>query len=81
MSKGIDDRIRYAGTRTARDAARLVFKVGERKEDKIAKLQAEIDELRAEVKGNRGDLTYTEALKRLEELENELKEERSGNND
>ncbi len=75
MSKEIDKKLRYAGNRTSRDAARLVFKVGERKQDKIAKLQAQIDELRAEVKDNRGDFTYAEALKKLEDLETELKGE------
>ena len=81
MSKEIDRRLRYAGNRTSRDAARLIFKVGTRKEDKIAKLQGEIDELRAEIKDNRGDFTYAEAQKRLQELEKELKGERSGEND
>ena len=81
MSKEIDRRLRYAGNRTSRDAARLIFKVGTRKEDKIAKLQGEIDELRAEIKDNRGDLTYAEALQRLQKLEDELKGERSGEND
>ena len=81
MSKEIDKRLRYAGNRTSRDAARLIFKVGTRKEDKIAKLQGEIDELRAEIKDNRGDFTYAEALQRLQELEDELKKERSGEND
>lgn len=81
MSKEIDKKLRYAGNRTSRDAARLIFKVGERKQDKIDKLQAEIDELRAEIKDNRGDLTYAEALRKLDELESELKEERSGEND
>jgi len=81
MSKEIDKRLRYAGNRTSRDAARLIFKVGTRKEDKIAKLQGEIDELRAEIKDNRGDFTYAEALKKLGELEDELKRERSGEND
>lgn len=81
MSKEIDRRLRYAGNRTSRDAARLIFKVGTRKEDKIAKLQGEIDELRATIKDNRGDLTYAEALKKLGELEDELKKERSGEND
>ena len=81
MSKEIDKRLRYAGNRTSRDAARLIFKVGERKQDKIAKLQGEIDELRATIKDNRGDLTYAEALKKLGELEDELKKERSGEND
>jgi len=81
MNKGIDERIRHASNRTARDAARLVFKVGERKQDKIDKLQGEIDELRATIKDNRGDLTYAEALQRLQKLEGELKGERSGEND
>ena len=81
MSKEIDRRLRYAGNRTSRDAARLIFKVGERKQDKIAKLQGEIDELRAEIKDNRGDFTYAEALQRLQKLEDELKGERSGEND
>lgn len=81
MSKEIDKKLRYAGNRTSRDAARLIFKVGERKQDKIAKLQVEIDELRATIKDNRGDFTYAEALKKLNELESELKEERSGEND
>lgn len=81
MSKEIDKRLRHAGSRTSRDAARLVFKVGERKQDKIDKLQGEIDELRATIKDNRGDLTYAEALQRLQELEDELKKERSGEND
>jgi len=81
MTKGMDEAIRKAGNRTSRDAARLVFKVGERKEDKLAKLQAQIDELKAEVKDNKGDLTYATALKRLEELEDELEKERSGEND
>ena len=81
MSKEIDKRLRYAGNRTSRDAARLIFKKGERDEDKIAKLQGEIDELRATIKDNRGDLTYAEALQRLQELEDELKKERSGEND
>ena len=81
MSKEIDKRLRYAGNRTSRDAARLIFKVGTRKEDKLAKLQGEIDELRATIKDNRGDLTYAEALKKLGELEDELKRERSGEND
>ena len=81
MSKEVDKRIRYAGNRTSRDAARLIFKVGTRKEDKIAKLQGEIDELRAEIKDNRGDFTYAEALQRLQKLEDELKGERSGEND
>jgi len=81
MSKEIDKKLRYAGNRTSRDAARLIFKVGERKQDKIDKLQAEIDELRAEIKDNRGDLTYAEALRKLDELESELKEERSGEDD
>lgn len=76
MSKEVDERIRHAGNRTSRDAARLIFKVGERKEDKIVKLQNEIDELRATIKDNRGDLTYAEALKKLDELESELKNER-----
>jgi len=76
MSKEIDRRLRHAGSRTSRDAARLIFKVGERKEDKIVKLQSEIDELRATIKDNRGDLTYAEALKKLDELESELKNER-----
>jgi phage-related tail protein len=81
MSKEIDRRLRYAGNRTSRDAARLIFKIGEREEDKLAKLQGEIDELRAEIKDNRGDFTYAEAQKRLQELEKELKGERSGEND
>ena len=81
MSKEIDKRLRHAGSRTSRDAARLVFKVGERKQDKIDKLQGEIDELRATIKDNRGDFTYAEALKKLNELESELKEERSGEDD
>ena len=81
MSKEIDKRLRYAGNRTSRDAARLIFKVGERKQDKLAKLQGEIDELRATIKDNRGDLTYAEALQRLQKLEDELKGERSGEND
>jgi len=81
MSKEIDKRLRYAGNRTSRDAARLIFKVGTRKEDKIAKLQGEIDELRAEIKDNRGDFTYAEALKKLEDLETELKGERGDSND
>ncbi len=81
MSKEIDRRLRYAGNRTSRDAARLIFKIGEREEDKLAKLQGEIDELRATIKDNRGDLTYAEALKKLGELEDELKGERSGEND
>ena len=81
MSKEIDKRLRYAGNRTSRDAARLIFKIGEREEDKLAKLQGEIDELRATIKDNRGDLTYAEALQRLQELEDELKKERSGEND
>jgi len=76
MSKEIDKRLRYAGNRTSRDAARLIFKVGTRKEDKIAKLQGEIDELRAEIKDNRGDFTYAEALQRLQKLEDELKGEK-----
>jgi len=78
MTDRMDEAIRKAGNRTSRDAARLVFKVGERKEDKLAKLQAEIDELKAEVKDNKGDLTYATALKRLEALEDELEKERSG---
>ena len=81
MSKEIDKRLRYASNRTARDAARLIFKAGERKEDKLSKLQAEIDELRAQIENNRGDFTYAEAQKRLQELEKELKGERSGEND
>lgn len=81
MNKGIDERIRHASNRTARDAARLIFKAGERKEDKLSKLQAEIDELRAQIENNRGDFTYAEAQKRLQELEKELKGERSGEND
>ena len=81
MSKEIDRRLRHASNRTSRDAARLIFKIGEREEDKIAKLQGEIDELRAEIKDNRGDFTYAEAQKRLQELEKELKGERSGEND
>ncbi len=80
MSKEIDRRLRHASNRTSRDAARLIFKIGEREEDKIAKLQGEIDELRAEIKDNRGDFTYAEAQKRLQELENELRGE-GGNND
>ena len=81
MSKEVDERIRHASNRTSRDAARLIFKIGEREEDKIAKLQGEIDELRAEIKDNRGDFTYAEALQRLQKLEDELKGERSGEND
>lgn len=81
MSKEVDKAIRWEMGRTTRDAARLIFKVGTRKEDKIAKLQGEIDELRATIKDNRGDLTYAEALKKLGELEDELKKERSGEND
>ncbi|HHV02668.1 MAG TPA: hypothetical protein GXX64_01970 [Bacteroidales bacterium] len=81
MSKEVDERIRHASNRTARDAARLIFKAGERKEDKLSKLQAEIDELRAQIENNRGDFTYAEAQKRLQELEKELKGERSGEND
>ena len=81
MSKEIDRRLRHASNRTSRDAARLIFKVGTRKEDKIAKLQGEIDELRATIKDNRGDLTYAEALKKLDALESELKEERGDIND
>ena len=81
MNKGIDERIRHASNRTARDAARLIFKAGERKEDKLSKLQAEIDELRAQIENNRGNFTYAEAQKRLQELEKELKGERSGEND
>ncbi len=81
MSKEVDERIRHAGNRTSRDAARLIFKAGERKEDKLSKLQAEIDELRAQIENNRGDFTYAEAQKRLQELEKELKGERSGEND
>jgi len=80
MSKEVDERIRHASNRTARDAARLIFKAGERKEDKLSKLQAEIDELRAQIENNRGDFTYAEAQKRLQELENELRGE-GGNND
>jgi len=81
MSKEVDERIRHASNRTARDAARLIFKAGERKEDKLSKLQAEIDELRAQIEDNRGDFTYAEALQRLQKLEDELKGERSGEND
>lgn len=81
MSKEVDKAIRWEMGRTTRDAARLIFKVGTRKEDKIAKLQGEIDELRAEIKDNRGDFTYAEALQRLQKLEDELKGERSGEND
>ena len=81
MSKEIDRRIRHAGNRASRDAARLIFKIGEREEDKIAKLQGEIDELRATIKDNRGDLTYAEALQRLQKLEDELKGERGDSND
>ena len=81
MSKEVDKAIRWEMGRTTRDAARLIFKVGTRKEDKIAKLQAQIDELRAEVKDNRGDFTYAEALKKLEDLETELKGERGDSND
>jgi len=81
MSKEVDERIRHASNRTARDAARLIFKAGERKEDKLSKLQAEIDELRAQIENNRGDFTYAEALQRLQKLEDELKGERSGEND
>lgn len=81
MSKEVDERIRHASNRTSRDAARLIFKTGERKEDKLSKLQAEIDELRAQIENNRGDFTYAEAQKRLQELEKELKGERSGEND
>ena len=81
MSKEVDERIRHASNRTSRDAARLIFKVGERKQDKLAKLQGEIDELRATIKDNRGDFTYAEALQRLQKLEDELKGERSGEND
>jgi len=81
MSKEVDERIRHASNRTARDAARLIFKAGERKEDKLSKLQAEIDELRAQIEDNRGDFTYAEAQKRLQELEKELKGERGGEND
>jgi predicted nucleic acid-binding Zn-ribbon protein len=81
MSKEIDKRLRYAGNRTSRDAARLIFKAGERKEDKLSKLQAEIDELRAQIENNRGDFTYAEAQKRLQELEKELKGERGDEND
>jgi len=81
MSKEVDERIRHASNRTARDAARLIFKAGERKEDKLSKLQAEIDELRAQIEDNRGDFTYAEAQKRLQELEKELKGERGDEND
>jgi len=81
MSKEIDRRLRHASNRTSRDAARLIFKVGERKQDKIDKLQGDIDELRATIKKNRGDLTYAEALQRLQKLEDKLKGERSGEND
>ena len=81
MSKEIDRRLRHASNRTARDAARLIFKAGERKEDKLSKLQAEIDELRAQIENNRGDFTYAEAQKRLQELEKELKGERGDEND
>jgi len=81
MSKEVDERIRHASNRTARDAARLIFKAGERKEDKLSKLQAEIDELRAQIENNRGDFTYAEAQKRLQELEKELKGERGDEND
>lgn len=80
MSKEIDRRLRHASNRTSRDAARLIFKIGEREEDKLSKLQAEIDELRAQIENNRGDFTYAEAQKRLQELENELRGE-GGNND
>jgi len=72
VSREIDKRLRYDGSRTTRDAARLVFKIGERKEDKIAKLQAEIDELREAIEGNRETLKYNEAIGRLEELKSEL---------
>jgi predicted nucleic acid-binding Zn-ribbon protein len=81
MSKEVDERIRHASNRTSRDAARLIFKAGERKEDKLSKLQAEIDELRAQIENNRGDFTYAEAQKRLQELEKELKGERGDEND
>ena len=81
MSKEVDKAIRWEMGRTTRDAARLIFKVGTRKEDKIAKLQAQIDELRAQIENNRGDFTYAEAQKRLQELENELKGERGDSND
>ena len=49
MSKEVDERIRHASNRTARDAARLIFKAGERKEDKLSKLQAELNRRRKEV--------------------------------
>ena len=72
MSKEVDERIRHASNRTARDAARLIFKAGERKEDKLSKLQADVNEVRPQIENNQGNFTYAEDQKRLHELEKEL---------
>jgi len=68
MSKEVDERIRHASNRTARDAARLIFKAGERKEDKLSKLQAEIDELRAQIENNRETLHMLKLCKGFRSL-------------
>ncbi len=81
MSKGIDARIRWEGYRPARRAVNRLFGQRTPEEDRFSELEAKIDQLREEIKNNRGDFTYAEAQKRLKELENELKGERSGEND
>ena len=80
MSKGIDERIRWEGYRPARRAVNRLFGQRTPEEDRFSELEGKIDQLREEIKDNKGNLTYTEALRRLEGLESELRGE-VGNND
>jgi len=80
MSKGIDARIRWEGYRPTRRAVNRLFGQRTPEEDRFSELEAKIDQLREEIKDSKGDLTYAEALRRLEGLESELRGE-GGNND
>lgn len=72
MSKQMDGAIRRAGRRPDKAAADIIFKKKAPAEDKRSRLREEINELRAAIKEDRLNLKYSEALKRLQELENEL---------
>jgi hypothetical protein len=78
MTKGMDEAIRRAGRRPDKAAADIIFREKPTPaENEQSRLEAKIDELKAEIKEGRLGLKYNEAIERLQELENELNE-RSG---
>jgi len=78
MTDRMDEAIRRAGRRPDKAAADIIFrKKPTPAENEQSRLREEINELRAAIKEDRLNLKYSEALKRLQELENELNE-RSG---